>query len=30
MKDGRIVESGNHNELLELGGVYSNLYKSQF
>lgn len=30
MKDGRIVESGNHNELLELNGVYSALYKSQF
>lgn len=30
MKDGRIVEKGNHKELLELGGVYSSLYKSQF
>jgi len=30
MKDGRIVEMGNHKELLELNGVYSNLYKSQF
>ena len=30
MKDGRIVESGNHKELLELNGVYSALYKSQF
>ena len=30
MKDGRIVESGNHNELLKLNGVYSALYKSQF
>jgi len=30
MKDGRIVEVGKHNELLELGGVYANLYKAQF
>lgn len=30
MKDGRIVEKGNHKELLELNGVYSSLYKSQF
>ncbi|MBQ7351429.1 MAG: ABC transporter ATP-binding protein [Clostridia bacterium] len=30
MKDGRIVESGKHKELLELGGVYANLYNSQF
>lgn len=30
MKDGRIVESGKHKELLELNGVYSNLYKAQF
>ena len=28
--DGKIIESGNHNELLELGGLYSNLYKLQF
>ena len=30
MKDGRIVEKGSHKELLELGGVYSQLYKAQF
>ena len=30
MKDGRIVEKGNHNELLQLNGVYAGLYNSQF
>ncbi len=30
MKDGHIVESGNHKELLEHGGFYSTLYNSQF
>ena len=30
MKDGNIVEVGSHDELLEKGGVYSELYKSQF
>lgn len=30
MKDGDIVESGNHNELLEKGGFYADLYNSQF
>ncbi|MBE5757911.1 MAG: ABC transporter ATP-binding protein [Clostridiales bacterium] len=30
MKDGRIVEKGNHADLLELNGVYASLYKSQF
>ena len=30
MKDGRIVESGKHAELLEKGGFYSTLYNSQF
>ena len=30
MKDGHIVESGNHKELLEKGGFYSTLYNSQF
>jgi ATP-binding cassette subfamily B protein len=28
--DGRIVERGNHNELLALGGFYRHLYMSQF
>ena len=30
MKDGHIIETGNHEELLAKGGFYSNLYKSQF
>ena len=30
MKDGDIVEQGNHRELLAQGGFYSELYKSQF
>jgi ATP-binding cassette subfamily B protein len=30
MKDGDIVESGNHNELLEKDGFYASLYNSQF
>ena len=30
MKDGDIVESGNHIELLEKGGFYADLYNSQF
>ncbi len=28
--DGRIVEEGTHQELLDLGGVYQHLYHSQF
>ncbi len=30
MKDGDIIESGNHQELLAKGGFYSELYNSQF
>lgn len=30
MKDGDIVESGNHDELMRNGGFYSELYNSQF
>lgn len=30
MNNGDIVESGNHEELLKLNGVYANLYNSQF
>lgn len=30
MKDGDIVEQGTHEELLERGGFYANLYNSQF
>ena len=30
VKDGQIVETGNHNELLQLNGFYASLYYSQF
>lgn len=30
LKDGDIIESGNHEELLEKGGFYAELYNSQF
>ena len=30
MKDGDIVEQGNHEELLAKNGFYANLYNSQF
>lgn len=30
MKDGNIIEQGNHNELIERGGFYKKLYYSQF
>ena len=28
MKDGKIIEMGNHEELLNLNGFYSNLYRA--
>ena len=30
VKDGRIAERGAHQELVNLGGVYSELYETQF
>ena len=30
MRDGNIVEQGNHESLLEKGGFYAELYNSQF
>ena len=30
MKDGNIIEQGNHETLLAKGGFYANLYQSQF
>lgn len=30
MKDGRIIEQGNHDSLLKQGGFYKHLYESQF
>ena len=30
MKDGQIIEQGSHQELLESGGFYRELYMSQF
>ncbi|MBQ7798352.1 MAG: ABC transporter ATP-binding protein, partial [Clostridia bacterium] len=30
LKDGDIVEQGNHNELLKQNGFYAELYNSQF
>ena len=30
LRDGDIVESGKHKELLEKGGAYAELYNSQF
>ena len=30
MKDGKIIEKGNHGELLKKGGFYKALYESQF
>ena len=30
MKDGDIVEQGNHDELMKIDGIYANLYNTQF
>ena len=30
MKDGNIIETGNHSQLLDKGGFYADLYNSQF
>ena len=30
MKDGKIIEQGNHDELLDRRGFYYELYQSQF
>ena len=30
MKDGNVIEQGNHDELIKKGGFYCNLYNSQF
>ena len=30
MKDGNIIETGNHDELMKKNGFYADLYNSQF
>ena len=30
MKEGKIIEQGNHEELMEKQGAYAELYNSQF
>ena len=30
VKDGNIIEQGNHEKLIRAGGFYSSLYNSQF
>jgi len=30
MNDGKIIEQGNHEQLLQQGGFYAQLYNSQF
>ena len=30
MNEGNIIEQGNHEELMKLGGFYEKLYNSQF
>ena len=30
MKDGKLIETGSHDELMEQNGFYASLYNSQF
>ena len=30
LQDGAVIETGNHNELMKLGGLYSRLYKMNY
>jgi ATP-binding cassette subfamily B protein len=30
LEDGRVVQSGTHEELLRAGGLYAQLYRTQF
>ena len=30
VRDGNVIEQGNHDELIRLGGFYATLYHSQF
>ena len=30
MRDGKIIEQGNHDSLIQKGGFYADLYNSQF
>ena len=30
MRDGDVIESGTHDELMQRGGFYAELYNSQF
>ena len=30
MQDGRVMETGTHDDLLASGGLYAELYRSQF
>jgi ATP-binding cassette subfamily B multidrug efflux pump len=30
LKDGKVIEQGNHSQLLKLNGLYAELYHNQF